>query len=407
MDPAFHPPVTSQRVFQGACAVLTLVALAQGVAVAVAVARKEVPAAAGVPAVAPAAAEGTLASAAKPEAASMPVPAVPKKADPFDATAPVEDPHPELAGPVGDDPLLPDPVEPVVVRPAVAIPNAPLDVPITDEACLGHLDEGIYLRDRGDMVGAVAHLRKALELAPEHPKLLYQLAAALDGMSQPRKAAPLWRQIRLLGQDAGNYYQLAVERLKEGGSLPAPDEAAADADEQVKEGRFLVSHVTVQRLSDSLDAEVLRIEGQIDRKQEAPADVSLVDMKLHLFDEVNGQRIDRTTAMAPVIEWLDTPVDWKQGSERFRFEYRQPPLSPDELLKLGQRKYYGYAIEFRYDGNKLQDIAAEPSILADMALELPETVIAPPEGENFDPGAALTPPGQPDAVLFPGDKMDR
>jgi tetratricopeptide (TPR) repeat protein len=294
-----------------------------------------------------------------------------------------------------------------VVRPAVAIPNAPLDLPITDEVCLGHLDEGIYLRDRGDMVGAVMHLRKALELAPEHPKLLYQLASALDGMSQQRKAAPLWRQLRLLGQEAGNYYQLAVERLKEGGSLPAPDEAAADAEEQVKEGRFLVSHVTVQRLSDRLDAEVLRIEGQIDRRQAAAADVSLVDMKLHLFDEVNGQRIDRTTAIAPVIEWLDTPVDWTQGSERFRFEYRQPPLSPDELLKLGQRKYYGYAIEFRYDGNKLQDIAAEPSILADMARELPETVIAQPEGENFDPGAALAPAGQPDAVLFPGDKMDR
>ncbi len=406
MNPAFHPSVTSQRVFQGACAVLTLVALAQGVAVAVA--RKEVPAGVRFPAAASAAAEGP-ASLAKPEAQPASGPAAPRKADPFDATSPLqdEDPHPEMAGPVGEDPLLPDPAEPVLVRPAVVIPDAPLDVPITDEACLGHLDEGIYLRDRGDMVGAVTHLRKALELAPEHPRLLYQLASALDGMSQQRKAAPLWRQLRLLGQDAGNYYHLAVERLKEGGSLPAPDEATAEADEQVKEGRFLVSQVTVHRLSDSLDAEVLRIEGQIDRKQVAAAEVSLVDMKLHLFDEVNGQRIDRTTAIAPVIEWLDTPVDWTQGSERFRFEYRQPPLSPDELLKLGQRKYYGYAIEFRYDGNKLQDIAAEPSILADMARDLPETAIAHPEGENFDPGAALMPPGQPDAVLFPGDKMDR
>jgi len=313
-----------------------------------------------------------------------------------------------MAGPAGVDPNGPEEAAPIVIRPPVEIATAaPLDVPITDEACLAHLDEGIYLRDRGDMVGAVVELRKALEMAPEHPRLLYQLAAALDGMSQEQKAAPLWRQLRLLGKDAGNYYQLAIDRLKDGGSIPAPEETTTAAEEPEKEGRFLVTGVTVQRLPDSSDGEVLRIEGQIDRKQKAPADVSLVDMKLHLFDEINGQRIDRTTALAPVIEWLDAPVDWVEGTERFRFEYRQPPLSPDELLKLGQRKYYGYAIEFRYDGNKLQDMAAEPAFLADMARDLPESIPAMPEGENFDPNISTGPPGQPDSVLFPGDKMDR
>ena len=330
---------------------------------------------------------------------------VPPVVDPFDpAGSGLEDPHPELAGPAGEDPMLPEPAEPVLARPPV-VAVAPLDVPITDDACLGHLDEGIYLRDRGDMQGAVKALRQALELSPDHPKLLYHVAVTLDRMSLERKAAGHWRKLRLLGQEAGNYYQLAVERLKEGGGFQIPEDAGTEEEE--KEGRFVVSQVIVERIPGTSEGEVLKIQGQIDRKQTEAAEVSKVEMKLHLFDEINGQRIDRTTALPPVIEWLDAPVDWAGGSERFCFEYRQPPFSPDELVKLGQRKYYGYAIEFRYDGNKLQDVAAEPLVLADYARDLPEGGAGPPGGEGFDPLAPVHPPDQPDAVLFPGDKMDR
>ena len=321
--------------------------------------------------------------------------AAPPVLDPFaEGSAALADPHPVLTGPAGEAPLLPDPAEPVVARPPVA---AALDVPITDERCLGYLDEGIYLRDRGDMVGAVRELRRALELAPEHPKLLYQVAAALDAMAQEVKAADLWRRLRLLGKEAGTYYYLAVERLQEGGRLGAAEPAAEE-----KEERFVFKGIQVKRQPSSAEGEVLSIEGEIERRQADPAEVAKVDIKLHLFDEKNGQSIDRTTALPPVLQWLDAPVDWAEGRERFRFEYRQPPLSPDELLKLGQRKYYGYAMEFRYDGNKLQDVAAEPAVLEDMAREIPEAAAAPPGGEDFDISG---PRDQPDAILFPGDRM--
>ena len=169
----------------------------------------------------------------------------------------------------------------------------------------------------------------------------------------------------------------------------------------------MVIDVKTERLPGSAQGEVLRIEGRIDRKQPEAADVSKMEIKLHLFDEVNGQRIDRTTALQPVIEWLEQPVDWVEGGERFAFEYRQAPLSPDELLKLGQRKYYGYAVELRYDGSKLQDLVAEPAMLGDLARELPEGQGAPAGGEQMDFSGPGGLPGQPDAVLFPGDRMDR
>jgi hypothetical protein len=344
------------------------------------------------------------------------VKAPPKEPDPFDPEAgDVADPHPELAGPAGEDPLLPDPAEPVIARPAPVV-AAPLDVPITNETCLGHLDEGIYLRDRGDMVGAVSHLRKALELAPDHPKLLYQLAMALDGMSQEKKAAVHWRQLRLLGQEAGNYYQMATERLKDGGSLPPPPNAPAEPQDEEKERRFVVGSVKVERLPDTPSGEGWSFSGRIDHPGGGAVDVSQVCVKLHLFDEVNGQRIDRIFGAEPPVTWVNTPVDWKEGGESFEFVFSRPPLSPDELVREGQRKYYGYAMEIRYGSsaafreNKLQDIAAEPSILADLSQEMPEAPPAPAVpagGEFFDPMVPVAAPGQPSSDLFPGDRMDR
>lgn len=410
MDTSFpSPSSTGSSVFRGACAVLGVVALAQGAAVAMAWKDKshQAPVVTAAPAVPP---------PAPPAAAPAPPAAAPAPAadDPFRADAVVlDDPHPELAVPAGEEPLYPDPAGPVLARPNV-ITAAPLDVPITDEACLTHLDEGIYLRDRGDMIGAVKHLRLALEKAPEHPKLLYQLASAMDGMGQERKAAEHWRKLRLLGQGAGNYYQLAVERLKEGGSLPPPANAPAEPADEEKEGRFVVSNVKVDRLPDNAQGEVWSISGQIDHKGTEPVDVSQIAVKLHLFDEVNGQRIDRFIGEQPPHSWPDAPVDWSAGSEKFLFVFNRPPFTPDELVRLGQRKYYGYALEIRYgnaaefSGNQLQDIAAEPAILADMAREMLEQAPGPavPEnGEMFDPAMPAVTPDQPGALLFPGDKF--
>jgi tetratricopeptide (TPR) repeat protein len=396
MEPFHHSPRSqSSRTFRSACGLLGLIALAQGVAVAV-VWQDHLP-------VVPVVTRGPAGSAVPP----VPSPEIrPVAVDPFsDPAVNPDDPHPELAGPAGLPPLMQDPAEPVLARPPV-ITAAPLDVPIVEEACLQYLDEGIYLRERGDMQGALKELRSALEFFPSHPKLIYQLALTLDGMSQERKAVEHWRKLRQLGTGAGNYYELAVQRLKESGNLPPPEEVVYEGEEG-REGRFVVIDVKTERLPGSAQGEVLRIEGRIDRKQPEAADVSKMEIKLHLFDEVNGQRIDRTTALQPVIEWLEQPVDWVEGGERFAFEYRQAPLSPDELLKLGQRKYYGYAVELRYDGSKLQDLVAEPAMLGDLARELPEGQGAPAGGEQMDFSGPGGLPGQPDAVLFPGDRMDR
>lgn len=356
-------------------------------------------------------------------AAPRPVP-VTKTALPADVQSPaVPEAPPTAAGPVsvaelaveageGDRSLDAEALKnagmdsentPVMARPVVK--TAYLNVPITDENCLRHLDEGIFLRDRGDMQGAMRELRAALSVMPEHPQLLYQTARTLDMMIQERKALVFWDQLRKLGPDAGNFYEMAVARMKELNGLPVEPVA----NEEEKEGRFALGKVTAERLAGTVNGEILRFQASVIRRQTEPVEVTKIWMKLHLFDIVNGQHIDRTTAVQPDVHWRDETeqkVDWNEGTEDFSFEYRQPPLTPDDIVKMGQRKYYGYAVELRYGeekSEKFQDMVADPKDLAEFARDLPEDLS--PAGAGTPDAPAFGPAGQPEGTLFPGDRF--
>lgn len=423
-------PQSGRRTFRAACVVLTGVALAQGLALGMVwKENRKRPVSAASPGEAPAtgeqaakahALETAHISPSKPDHAEAPAPApaalnteqtaVPKAVEPDPFASPVP-PADDLAG----DPSFPSdakqkvssvagPGAAVLAQPSIK-PAAPLDIPITNEECLRHLDEGIYLRGRGEMQGALAELRAALACDPDHPQLLYQLARTLDIMLQERKSVVLWEKLRKLGPGAGNSYQLAVNRLRE---LSGVTPAAADEDEEEKGGRFELGPVAVERLADTSNGEILRFHASVKRLQSDPVDVAKIWIKLHLFDMVNGQRIERTTAVPAVPQWPDNPVDWAEGVERFDFEYRQAPLTADEIVKLGQRKYYGYAVELRYGEEhqeKFEDMVAEPRELANFAREIPEGGPSPAE-------PAITPAqggrqSAPDGTLFPGDRFDR
>ncbi|RYD38023.1 MAG: hypothetical protein EOP86_01985 [Verrucomicrobiaceae bacterium] len=407
-------PFSGSRTFRAACVMLTGVALAQGVAFAVAwrETREVMVRADGQgapPSPSPAAAPDKPASVTG-EKAGMTVrtPAPAGETGPFPSLPPPPEAPGTLPGPASpskDGPSSPAETM-VLAKPAVRAPS--LDTPITDEGCLRHLDEGIYLRSRGDMRGALVELRAALALSPDHPQLLYQTARTLDMMLQESKSLVIWRKIKTLGPEAGNCYQLALTRLKELQGVTPP--AADEEEPEEKAGRFSLGEVTVERLADTSNGEVLRFHASVRRLQTEPVDVVKIWIKLHLFDMVNGRHIARTTAVRAEAQWPEMPVDWADGTERFDFEYRQPPLSADEILKLGQRKYYGYAVELRYGDEgqeKFEDMVAGPRELGDFARELPEQEAASPESPVMDaPVSEAGKSGQPDGTLFPGDKFD-
>ena len=177
-------PRKGARTFRAACGVLAAAAAAQAVAWGV-VSRPEV-------------------ALSVPKVVAPPAPVAPVESptptDPFSSlAAPVEDPHPELSGPAGEEPVF-DPAEAMLAakaQPVMSVPQKPvikaavLDVPLKDEAIREHVDQGLYMRTEGDVKGALEHFRAALQKQPDHPRLIYYTASAMDLMGLQKKADPL------------------------------------------------------------------------------------------------------------------------------------------------------------------------------------------------------------------------
>jgi hypothetical protein len=277
-------------------------------------------------------------------------------------------------------------------------PSAPLDTPITDETVLAHLDAGINLRSSGDMQGALQQLRAAAAVLPEHPRILYHLALTLDTMGLLRKSQPLWEQLRGLGEDAGDLYTIARDRLRDG--VPAPVEP-----EEQREGRFVIRSLDEERMDEPGGGERLRFSALLEKKTGEPVSMDRMTLAIHFFDTVNGRRIARSLAEEAVLSCLSEPVDWKDGTETFGFEYRLAPMTPDEIQRIGRCRYYGCTLELIYE-DRLQDATATTPELLQIARELPlpEAVPSDPllETGPLPRGAVLPLPDVlPENLLFP------
>ena len=359
-----------------------------------------------------AAVEPAAGPSAKPSPPARPAAA---EEDPFrDPAAVVPDPHPELLGQPVTVPAVEDPAEAMLRAKAAAVEaprvpavatgprsrpameSAPLDVPITDEAVLEHLERGLHLRSVGDTSGALNHLRLAAEKLPQHPKVLYHLALTYDTMGLQRKAQPVWQALRALGDGAGDFFVLARDRLRDG--VPV----AAEPEEE-REGRFAIADLREEKQAGAVGGERVRFTVDLRRRMEGPVDLDRMTLAIHFFDSVNGRRIARSLAGPAVLTCLTEPADWQDGMETFQFDYWLPAMSPEELVKHGRCRYYGCTLEVIYE-DKLQDATATTPELLDIARELPLPEAAP--GDSIlDSGPMPEPPaspsGLPENLLFP------
>ncbi len=275
---------------------------------------------------------------------------------------------------------------------------APLDTPITDESVLAHLDAGINLRSTGDMQGALQHLRAASAVLPDHPRILYHLALTLDTMGLLRKSQPVWEQLRGLGAEAGDLYTIARDRLRDG--VPAPQEP-----EEEREEKFVIRSLDEERIDEPGGGERLRFSAVLEKKTGDPVNMDRMTLAIHFFDTVNGRRIARSLAEEAVLSCLSEPVDWKDGTETFGFEYRLAPMTPDEIQRIGRCRYYGCTLEVIYE-DRLQDATATTPELLQIARELPLPEVVPSdpvlESGPLPRGAVLPQPEVlPENLLFP------
>ena len=293
-----------------------------------------------------------------------------------------EMPTPEPLGvktpdPPSEAPTVPSvptaPVRLVESKPK-AIP-ATLDVPITDPAILENLAIGLAARGKGDMQTALQAFRSAWQGQPDHPKLIYQLARTLDLMGLESKARPHWNTLVTLGRTAGDYFDLAEMRIK-GKSNTAADVAVIEEGE----GRIKLLDVKLEKPPGFYGGEKRQLSFSIKKRDLAEKiDSADIGLAIHFFDLINGRRIDRTTANKPAPVLISTTADWEErGVERLEVMYDQPEMTPADIVRYGQRKYYGYVLEISLrdpanpnEPDRFQDILADPPDLANFAREMP------------------------------------
>ena len=311
---------------------------------------------------------------------------------------PVVAPTPPTAEPETTFPPAPPEIistQQVTSRPKNLPPTK--DLPISDEAILNYLDAGLEARQKGDMAGALNAFRSAWQAQPDHPKLIYQVAKTLDMMGLAAKAQPHWYTLFNMGHSAGDYFALAEMHLKNKSvATPGP------ADLEDREERIRLTDIKLENIS-SLQGGQKKLLSFSIKKQEAEAIKSEdIGLAIHFFDMVNARRIDRTIAAKPSPVMVSTAEDWeKRGMQRLEVMFDLAEMTPADVIKWGNRKYFGYVLELylkdssKSDGiDRLQDLVAEPPELANFAREMP-----------IENPADQPPPAPPsnaaDASLFP------
>jgi tetratricopeptide (TPR) repeat protein len=258
------------------------------------------------------------------------------------------------------------------------------------------LHEGVGLRDRGDTTNALARFEEALDSEPSNVAVLEEMAKTYDSMLLYDKSNEVWRKLHDMGPSAGEAYELADQRLKQGVSTPATTDAgmvSASLDSSPHKDVGGNSEGSVMGITEVKTAETpdpdadtnLALRIGIKKQPGTTIDHSKVKIMVEFYDTVGDKDVKLTDADVN-YEWLTPKHDWSdENPEVLSVSYLRPKTgvgSPESSLSdaaatarpgqkgrtskasagSGKRKYLGYRIRIYYD-DKLQAVQAEPSRL--------------------------------------------
>ena len=269
------------------------------------------------------------------------------------------------------------------------------DVAVQNKAALFYLDQGMALRNDGDMQGALGHFNSAASLEKDHPRILYEFAITYEEMGLSNKATNFWKSIYQMGRvRSGDYFSLADFRLKgqgpeieidvDNGSPAAEAEqnlAAANTSKRI----LKVASAVAERDDTVAEGERIVLNVLIKSSNEATINPEYVHVRVDFYDKVNEDMVDLTRAV-PANRWVTQPVDWRnQSEELLEVTYFLPPQLDQEILDFGHRTYHGYIVKIYYY-DQLQDATAEPASLLDSVdFGAPLSDPAPAIDESFFP----------------------
>jgi hypothetical protein len=220
----------------------------------------------------------------------------------------------------------------------------------------------IQHRRAGDMMQAVAQLHGAMDIAPQHPRVLFELGATYEEMQITDKAADRYQQVARLGKEgAGPLYEIAYRKITEGlhtFTTTAPTEEP-----------LYISEVQEFCSGNSLEGQQVLLHVSLMAKPDVKIKIPDVAVQVNFFDLKNSREVVPTRSDPAEYEWKTAPVEWAGGDpEMVSVRYFMPPLSPGEIVAHGELSYYGYVIDVYYEG-RLVDSVARPRRLGRLPME--------------------------------------
>ena len=231
------------------------------------------------------------------------------------------------------------------------------------------VQQGKYLRERGDTANALTRFREAGAMDPKSPIAIAELAATFEAMQLLDKSAEQWKRIYEMGRPAGIYYSLAESKLREvqavsrldalgGAGAPAPTGGGGGGPATVGVGKL--------RIEDRNDAaSQKRFKLIIPIKSLGQAKIQAPDLAIHVlfYDRLDGKTVVQTSANVN-SKWITAPADWVDSdTEELAVDYQLP--APEKGgAKREMRDFYGYVVRIYYKG-QLQTATAEPERLGE------------------------------------------
>jgi len=293
----------------------------------------------------------------------------------------------------------PPPIEvPVIVRSqdpremlaSPGPPPTPLSTPeIADPRAERLVKEARQARVAGDMGMAILKLEEALIHAPGEPALHYEMGLVHEQMGVLDTAASHYERVFQAGiAAAGNFYELAAAKLRDGFEQPA---------EML--GKLSLGRVRIFKDPEHDLGERTILTIPVQKAPGVEVDLPDISVSVVFFNRTDRGEIRQLHDDSWVEEqWVSLPFDWVGGEETLRMSYVIPRDDPRNEHLFGSQKYYGQVVSLSYKGEVL-DVQAWPR---DLAARIPRQPLHEDFGlppEFFDPGM-LPPDFDPDNPLL-------
>jgi len=222
------------------------------------------------------------------------------------------------------------------------------------------IEQGKLLRNSGDTAGALVKFREANALEPANAQAMAEQAYTFEKMSLYDKAAEQWRRVLAMGENAGVLYSAARSKLDMAMQETMRTVSPQSTPQAIDQGKVIGLDVPMRQDEPGGASErkfVLHVPVRVRPGEKIQAnDVVLIVL---FYDRLGGKDIAQTTAntnhrySAPPMNWADS------DTETVEVTYDMPP----SFGRDDDREYYGYVARLYYK-NELQDIHAEPAVLA-------------------------------------------